>query len=140
AELLVDGSSVLPRMVEDIAAARSHVHVTGWYFTPSFRMGAGGPTLRELLAEAAGRVDVRVIAWAGAPLPLFHPDRGEVRGMREQLVHGTRIEMELDAKERPMHCHHEKLVLVDDRVAYVGGIDLTTFARDPLAGSDHPAR
>ena len=140
AELLVDGSSVLPRMVEDIAAARSHVHVTGWYFTPSFRMGGGGPTLRGLLADAAGRVDVRVIAWAGAPLPLFHPDRREVRAMREELVRGTRIDMQLDSRERPMHCHHEKVVIVDDRVAYVGGLDLTSFQGDRLDSSSHARR
>ena len=99
-EFLVDGAEVLPRMVADVSAAESHVHVAGWFFTPGFRMGAGGPTLRELLADAAGRVDVRVLAWAGAPLPLFlHLDRGEVREMREELTRGTRIQMQLDANE-----------------------------------------
>jgi phosphatidylserine/phosphatidylglycerophosphate/cardiolipin synthase-like enzyme len=140
AELLVDGAEILPRMASDIDAAASHVHVAGWTVTPSFRMGKGGRTLREVLAEAAQRVDVRVLVWAGAPLPLFHPDRGEVRGIRDELTSGTRIEMELDARERPMHCHHEKLVIVDDRVAYVGGLDLTTFGGDRLDSSDHPRR
>jgi phosphatidylserine/phosphatidylglycerophosphate/cardiolipin synthase-like enzyme len=127
-------------MVGDIRAAESHVHVAGWYFTPTFRMGDDGPTLRGLLAEAASRCTVRVLAWAGAPLPLFHPDRGEVRSMRDELTRGTAVEMELDAKERPMHCHHEKLVVVDDRVAYVGGLDLTTFAGNRLDRSEHPSR
>ena len=35
--------------------------------------------LGELLAEAAERVDVRVLVWAGAPVPAFHPTRKEVR-------------------------------------------------------------
>ena len=139
-EFLVDGADVLPRMVADVSAAESHVHVAGWFFTPTFAMGAGGPTLRGLLADAAGRVDVRVLAWAGAPLPLFHPDRGEVREMRDELTRGTRIQMQLDANERPMHCHHEKLVLVDDRVAYVGGIDLTSFGGNRLDSSLHARR
>jgi phosphatidylserine/phosphatidylglycerophosphate/cardiolipin synthase-like enzyme len=139
-ELLVDGAEALPRIAADIGGARSHVHIAGWHFTPGLRLGDGGPTLAALLAETAERVPVRVLAWAGAPLPLFHPDRGEVRTMRDLLVRGTRIEMELDAKERPMHCHHEKLVLVDDRVAYVGGIDLTTLAGDRLDASDHAPR
>ena len=139
-EFLVDGAEVLPRMVADIRAAESHVEVAGWFFTPSFRMGEGGPPLRELLADAAQRVDVRVLAWAGAPLPIFHPDRGEVRELRDELTRGTRIEMHLDAKERPMHCHHEKLVIVDDRVAYVGGIDLTDLAGNRLDTSAHEPR
>ena len=139
-ELLVDGAEALPRMAEEIASAQSHVHVAGWFFSPDFPMGDGGPTLKELLADTGERCDVRVLAWAGAPLPLFHPDRGEVRAMRDELTRGTRIEMELDAKERPMHCHHEKLVIVDDRVAFVGGIDLTSFAGDRLDHSLHPPR
>jgi phosphatidylserine/phosphatidylglycerophosphate/cardiolipin synthase-like enzyme len=139
-ELLVDGAELLPRMVADIAAATSHVHVAGWYFTPQFRMGDDGPTLRGLLADTAARCAVRVLAWAGAPLPLFHPDRGEVRAIRDELTRGTRIEMELDANERPMHCHHEKLVIVDDRVAYVGGLDLTTFLGNRLDSSAHASR
>jgi phosphatidylserine/phosphatidylglycerophosphate/cardiolipin synthase-like enzyme len=39
-----------------------------------------------------------------------------------------------------MHCHHEKLVVVDGRIAYVGGIDLTHLAGDRLDSRDHPAR
>jgi phosphatidylserine/phosphatidylglycerophosphate/cardiolipin synthase-like enzyme len=39
-----------------------------------------------------------------------------------------------------MHCHHEKLVVVDDRVAFVSGIDLTSYAGNRLDISTHPAR
>jgi phosphatidylserine/phosphatidylglycerophosphate/cardiolipin synthase-like enzyme len=63
-----------------------------------------------------------------------------VRTAREALVQGTKIRMELDSKERPMHCHHEKLAVIDGRVAYVGGIDLTALAGDRLDSSLHPAR
>lgn len=139
-EALVDGADALARVSEAIRGARSHVHLAGWHFAPSFRLEPDGPTLRELLADAAERVDVRVLAWAGAPLPLFHPDRGEVVDARDELVRGTRVAMELDRKERPFHCHHEKLVLVDDEIAFVGGIDLTNFAGDRLDSSDHPRR
>src|SRR5439155_1381974 len=108
-------------IAEAIRSARSHVHLAGWHFDASFRLEQDGPTLRELLAETAERVDVRVLAWAGAPLPLFHPARGEVRQACHELAGGTRIAMALDARERPFHCHHEKLVVVDDETALVGG-------------------
>jgi phosphatidylserine/phosphatidylglycerophosphate/cardiolipin synthase-like enzyme len=139
-EVLVDGSEALRRIADAIRSARSHVHLAGWHFDSSFRLEEGGPTLRELLAEAAQRVDVRVLAWAGAPLPLFHPDRGEVRRARDELVRGTRISMALDRHERPFHCHHEKLVVVDDEVAFVGGIDLTLLGGDRLDSSEHRPR
>ncbi|HEU5215639.1 MAG TPA: phosphatidylserine/phosphatidylglycerophosphate/cardiolipin synthase family protein [Gaiellaceae bacterium] len=139
-EPFVDGTEALPRIADAIRSARSHVHLAGWHFDPSFRLEDGGPTLRELLREAAERVDVRVLAWAGAPLPLFHPDRREVRQARDELIRGTRISMALDARERPFHCHHEKLVVVDDETAFVGGIDLTGLGGDRLDRSDHPRR
>jgi phosphatidylserine/phosphatidylglycerophosphate/cardiolipin synthase-like enzyme len=60
--------------------------------------------------------------------------------MRERLVEGTRVECALDDRERPMHCHHEKLVIVDGRIAFVGGIDLTTLGGDRLDTPSHPAR
>jgi phosphatidylserine/phosphatidylglycerophosphate/cardiolipin synthase-like enzyme len=137
-EVFVDGSEALPAIAQAVEGAREQVWVAGWHFTPEFRVG--DITLRELLAEAAERVEVKVLAWAGAPLPLFHPDRKEVREMRERLVAGTRIECALDDLERPMHCHHEKLVIVDGRTAFVGGIDLTTLGGDRLDTPRHPAR
>jgi phosphatidylserine/phosphatidylglycerophosphate/cardiolipin synthase-like enzyme len=139
-EPFVDGSEALPRIADAIRSARSHVHLAGWHFDPSFRLEEDGPTLRELLAEAAERVDVRVLAWAGAPLPLFRPDRGEVRRACDKLAGGTRIWMALDARERPLHCHHEKLVLVDDETAFVGGIDLTALSGNRLDSNEHPRR
>jgi phosphatidylserine/phosphatidylglycerophosphate/cardiolipin synthase-like enzyme len=139
-ELLIDGDSALSRLEEEIRGAKEWVHLAGWHFDPAFRLTFGGPTLRELLAETAERVDVRAIAWAGAPLPLFTPSRSEVRSDRDVLVRGTNIRMALDARERPMHCHHEKLAVVDGRVAFVGGIDLTGLEGNRLDSSDHRAR
>jgi phosphatidylserine/phosphatidylglycerophosphate/cardiolipin synthase-like enzyme len=39
-----------------------------------------------------------------------------------------------------MHCHHEKLVIVDGDVAFVGGIDLTALGGDRFDCSEHPMR
>jgi phosphatidylserine/phosphatidylglycerophosphate/cardiolipin synthase-like enzyme len=96
--------------------------------------------LRDLLGDLAERVDVRVLLWAGAPLRVFSPDRSLVRRTRDELVRGTRVRCALDDRERPMHCHHEKLVIVDDEVAFVGGIDLTDLGGDRFDSSHHPMR
>jgi phosphatidylserine/phosphatidylglycerophosphate/cardiolipin synthase-like enzyme len=139
-EVVVDGAAVLPRMAEDLRGARHFAHLAGWYFTPDFRMGSEGQALHDLLAELAERIPVRVLVWAGAPLPLFRPGRSMVREMREELVRGSRVQCVTDDRERPMHCHHEKLVIIDGRVAWVGGLDLTTLAGDRDDSSAHPLR
>jgi phosphatidylserine/phosphatidylglycerophosphate/cardiolipin synthase-like enzyme len=140
-EVLVDGAAALPAIAKALEGARSHINIAGWHLAPDFRLTRnGGPRLRELLAELARRVDVRVLLWAGAPLPLFKPHRSDVRAGRDELTRGTRIRCALDSKERPMHCHHEKLVIVDDRIAFVGGIDLTSLAGDRFDSSEHRLR
>jgi phosphatidylserine/phosphatidylglycerophosphate/cardiolipin synthase-like enzyme len=141
-EVLIDGATALPRMASELAEATSHIHLAGWYFSPDFELTRGDhPTiLRNLLSELARRVDVRALAWAGAPLPLFRPSRRDVREMKDRLCIGTQIRVALDAKERPLHCHHEKTIVVDDRVAFVGGMDLTAENGDRFDASAHVAR
>jgi phosphatidylserine/phosphatidylglycerophosphate/cardiolipin synthase-like enzyme len=141
-EILIDGAEALQRIVAELRKARSHVHIAGWHVSPYFTPTRDGDrdTVRSLLAELAERVDVRVLVWAGSPLPLFHPDRKDVDGVRHALAFGTRIHFAADAQERPMHCHHEKLVVVDDRIAFVGGIDLTTLGGDRRDTTAHAAR
>ena len=140
-EILIDGASFLPRLADELARAESHVHIAGWYVSTELALVRDGDRriLLDLLAELQRRIEVRVLLWAGAPLPLFKPSRSEVRAVAERL-RGVGVRVALDAKERPLHCHHEKLVVVDDRVASVGGIDLTSFNGDRYDSSAHPWR
>ena len=114
-EVLVDGGGALPRIAEALAGARSHVHIAGWHVTPDFGLTRDDQSsrLRDLLGDLAERVEVRVLLWAGAPVRVFTPARAAVRRVREELIRGTRVQCALDSHERPMHCHHEKLVIVD---------------------------
>jgi phosphatidylserine/phosphatidylglycerophosphate/cardiolipin synthase-like enzyme len=141
-EVLIDGQQALPAIAEELRQADSHVHLTGWHFSPDFALERTGKDviLRNFLADLAERIDVRVLMWAGAPLPLFRPSRREMRKICEVLVADTKIECELDSKERPMHCHHEKTIVIDDRVAFVGGIDLTSESGDRFDTNRHPPR
>ncbi|HEX6664640.1 MAG TPA: phospholipase D family protein [Gaiellaceae bacterium] len=141
-EVLIDGAEALPRLAEELRRARSHVHLAGWFVTPDFAIERGPEPvrLRQLLAELAERMPVRVLLWAGSPLPLFRPDRSDVKEVRDALTTGTKIEAAADHYERPLHCHHEKIVVIDDRVAFVGGIDLTSDNGDRYDSTAHPAR
>jgi phosphatidylserine/phosphatidylglycerophosphate/cardiolipin synthase-like enzyme len=141
-EVLVDGGEALPRIAEALEGARSQVHIAGWHITPDFGLTRDdhASRLRDLLGDLAGRVEVKVLLWAGAPVRVFTPARAAVRRVREELIRGTRVQCALDFHERPMHCHHEKLVIVDGEVAFVGGIDLTSLGGDRFDTSDHRMR
>jgi phosphatidylserine/phosphatidylglycerophosphate/cardiolipin synthase-like enzyme len=137
--VLLDGDEALPAMVDAIRNATKHVHIAGWFASPDFRptREPGAPTLRELLAEVAERVPVRLLVWAGPPLPVFQPTRRMVRDACEGFTRGTRVRCVADRRERTMHCHHEKIVVVDDEVAFVGGIDFTALQGDRHDSSAH---
>jgi phosphatidylserine/phosphatidylglycerophosphate/cardiolipin synthase-like enzyme len=141
-EVLVDGAEAFPAIAAAIEHAREYIHITGWHIAPSFDLVRGDPpgTLGAMLAEAAQRIEVRVLVWAGAPVPAFHPTRREVRDAVQTLTRATGIRCEADPREHPFHCHHEKTVIVDGEVAFVGGIDITDFGGDRYDSTDHPAR
>ena len=96
--------------------------------------------LGPLLAELAERLEVRILVWAGAPIPAFHPTRAEVSEGIHNLTRGTRIRCHADPREHPFHCHHEKTIVIDGQVAFVGGVDLTDAAGDRFDSQAHPAR
>lgn len=135
----VDGAAALPAIAAAVRGARSFVHIAGWTVAPDFAVERTPTvvTLRDLLADAATRVETRVLVWAGAPAPVMHPSRAEARSFMEGLLRGTSIRGALDHRNRPMHCHHEKLVIVDGMVAFVGGIDLTDLGGDRFDGAPH---
>ena len=141
-DVLVDGAQALPAIAEAMQNARDFVHLTGWHLAPHFELVRGEPpvVIGELLAELAERIDVRVLVWAGAPVPAFHPTRSEVQEAVRTLTRSTRIRCEVDPREHPFHCHHEKTICIDGELAFVNGIDLTDDAGDRFDSSEHPAR
>lgn len=141
-EVLIDGAEAFAAIERAIRQARRSIWVAGWHLAPHFELArdARGESIGALLAAAAERVDVRVLVWAGAPVPLFHPTRAEVRRAVAGLTRSTRIRCEADPREHPFHCHHEKLLVIDGELAFVGGIDITDLAGDRYDTAEHPAR
>ena len=60
--------------------------------------------------------------------------------MEQTLTRHTKIQTALDSCTGASHCHHEKTIVIDDRIAYVGGIDLTIDGGDPYDTPNHRAR
>ena len=96
--------------------------------------------LRNLLSDVARRVDVRLLVWEGAPFPVFRPTKRDVQSYMKVFTRGTNIQAETDSCVRLKYSHHEKIVVVDDEVAFVGGIDLTLDGGDPFDTPKHPSR
>lgn len=123
AQLLIDGGAKYSALLRDVAAAQDHVHLEYYIFYPD-RTGAA---LRDALVERArAGVSVRLLldavgsgktpqrffqelTDAGGELAWFHPTRfGQV---------WKRPWLNLRS--------HRKIVVIDGRIAYTGGINIT---------------
>jgi len=130
-ELLIDGTSFFPRILDDIRAARSSVHLIQYGIRPGEVYDQFGPLLKE---KARQGVDVRVIVdQLGSGMDTFNGAlfndlaasgvqvaRNDPLALdRDGLVGGPRpIDWRLDELA---HLDHRKLFVVDGRIAWVGG-------------------
>ena len=138
----VDGEEAFDAISKAVRSARSFVHLAGWHMESDFILNEEtGETLEDLLVEAGSRVDVRILIWGGAPLPPpFRPRRAEAKDLADRLSGHEGVQLAIDSKERLLHCHHEKIVVVDGQLAFVGGFDFTALGASRLDNSRHPPR
>lgn len=86
-----------------------------------------GDFLNEVVSRTEG-LEAHVLAWDFAmiyalerePLPIF----------KLGLSTHKRLHFEMDGRHPVGASHHQKIVVVDDRIAFVGGIDLARFRWD----------
>ena len=129
-ELLVDGPAFFPRLLADIEAATSDVHMLIF----GFKDGEIGREFRDLLVrKVAQGVPVRLLVEAGYSQPAMG-EKAFYRTLVEGGVVVTANEgafLDLDGplgQRRPDwrfddlgHFDHRKIVVIDGRVAFVGG-------------------
>jgi phospholipase D1/2 len=154
--LLVDGASYYAALADSISRARRTVVIVGWDLDSRVRLGPGAavdgeqllPPLREFLpavAEANPDLDIYVLAW-DFPLLFANVRDPELVWGRDPFRH-PRVHFKFDNTHPPGASHHQKIAVVDDSVAFVGGMDLAGGRWDTAehracdsrrAGKDHP--
>jgi len=138
-EILLHGRRYFPRILEDIAAARDHIHMLFYAFRP----GTTADTFVDALAErAAAGLEVKVAVDAvGSAIDstsrrLYDRLRGAgaqvvsndgVLIARRGLVGDRKIEFHL---EDALHFDHRKMIVIDGRIAYVGGTGIEDHFAD----------
>ncbi len=127
ASFLVDGASYFSAVDAAMREARHAIWIVGWDFNPDIRLRprVSSETLGELLisvAEARPDLKIRILVWGMGPIY-----SGKSFGLfRENAlsIH-PQIDLRFDLKHPIRGCHHQKLVAIDDSIAFLGGIDLT---------------
>ena len=132
ARLLIDGGAKYSALLQDVATAQEHVHLEYYIFYPD-RTGAA---LRDALVERArAGVKVRLLldAVGSGKTPARFFDELVAAGGELAWFHPARI---LQVWKRPWLNlrSHRKIVVIDGRVAYTGGINITDEEDERLRG------
>jgi phosphatidylserine/phosphatidylglycerophosphate/cardiolipin synthase-like enzyme len=143
-EPLIDGEEYFRDLLAALLEARERVTIAGWCLTPLMALQRATPEgesiLADVLRDVSARADVYVLLWSGAQA-LFEPTDRMVEEARAALLKiAPRVHCEVDRRAAFSHDHHQKAVTVDGRIAYVGGMDLSTFQGDRWDTQAHALR
>jgi phosphatidylserine/phosphatidylglycerophosphate/cardiolipin synthase-like enzyme/uncharacterized membrane protein YdjX (TVP38/TMEM64 family) len=126
--LLIDGAAYFNALRRALLGARLTVHIVGWDIRSDISLDPPGDApplrkfLRHLLAERPA-LHIRMLIW---DWPLFYSlDREPLPQLQFGVARTRRLDLVLDANHPPAACHHEKFVVIDGRLAFCGGIDLS---------------
>jgi phospholipase D1/2 len=133
---LVDGAAYFAAFRQAAIRARRSIAMVGWDFdthvplVPEDAPSDGFP--RTLLAflnalcEKTPGLSIYVLAWDFSVIYVF--EREPLPAVKFGWRGHRRLRFALDGEHPVGASHHQKIVVIDDRLAFVGGMDLT-FAR-----------
>jgi phosphatidylserine/phosphatidylglycerophosphate/cardiolipin synthase-like enzyme len=140
--LIIDMADYFAAAKLAMQKAKRSIHLLNWAFDPETyflpdKTGKGpptdtfGPFLRDL-ALANTDLDIRILCWRSA-LPVaatqnFFPHRAK------ECFKGTPVKFHLDGSLPMGACHHQKVIVIDDEMAFCGGGDI---APDRWDTEDH---
>lgn len=157
---LMDNEPYYTALHEALLAAEHSIHILGWAFDPRTRLapdGTDGPEdpdeIGRVLIElcrARPELLVRILVWKSPFGVMGHQG---LRGHRAKRAFARTPVIFREAGDVPFGAsHHQKMIIVDDRLAFCGGGDIVTNRWDsqlhrhleqrrilPSQGS-HPAR
>jgi phosphatidylserine/phosphatidylglycerophosphate/cardiolipin synthase-like enzyme len=148
AAFLLDNATYFSAAKAAMLQARRSIHLLGWAFDPLTHLepdeAGGGPAGDEIgeflktLAADRPDLDVRLLVWKSA-LPIaasqhFFPHRAR------RCFHGTRVKFRLDASVPLGACHHQKVLVIDDQLAFCGGGDIGADRWDTMKHREHDLR
>ncbi len=142
--LLVDIQAYFAAAEAAMLKAERSILLIGWHFDSRTRLRPFEPDPSPIgrflvrLAREKPRLQVRVLVWNMAALMSagfeFYPRRAR------SAFHDTPVRFELDPTAPFGASHHQKLLVVDERVAFIGGADFSVDRWDTARHLDNDPR
>ena len=144
AALLVDNQAYYAALFAALNAAKRSILILGWAFDPRTRLspdGSEGPSDPDEvgriligLCQAKPGLKVHILVWKST---LGINGRQDFRGHRAKRWFAKTAVQFREAHDVPFGAsHHQKIVVIDDRLAFCGGGDIVTDRWDSLSHLD----
>lgn len=141
---LIDGQAYFSALRAAAAQARHSLIIVGWDVNSRARLPAGGPadaatadfpeTLLDFLKALLSRrreLRIHVLDWDFSML--YALEREWLPTYKLNWRSPRRLQFHLDDRHPVGASQHQKIVVIDDAVAFVGGLDLTKYRWDTPA-------
>ncbi len=151
--VVVDGADYFDLMKDAMLAAQQQILMVGWDFDTRIRLGEGRRwwnlprkdrhparlgAFVVWLVKRRKALQVRVLKWNFGALKFVL--RGTMILDLYRWWRQPRIDFKFDSAH-PLGCsHHQKIVVIDDRFAVCGGLDMTSDRWDTPAHIEHDPR
>jgi phosphatidylserine/phosphatidylglycerophosphate/cardiolipin synthase-like enzyme len=141
---LVDSQAYFSALREALLRARRSIFIVGWDFDGAMQLEPDRrpERLRELLVRLNGErpeLEIRILVWGLSVL--WGPGTEYTPVISAGWSERPRIVYRYDSEHPVGASHHQKIVCIDDAIAFVGGIDLTSQRWDsPVHAADNPLR
>jgi phosphatidylserine/phosphatidylglycerophosphate/cardiolipin synthase-like enzyme len=141
--VLIDAAAYFDAVVAAIARAQRSVLILSWDVDSRTPLGGGYASRRlgEVLHAALERkpkLDVHVLNWDFALIYVL--ERELFAAYRREWYAHPRLHFRTDGTHPLGACHHQKVVVVDDAVAFSGGLDICSRRWDTPAHDPDDAR
>src|SRR5262249_10768190 len=140
-KFLIDGAAYFAALADALERAEESILIVGWDFDSRVKLRPNAKHARDLgrflksLIWLKRRLHLNILIWNYAAIyaalkrdspPKFNAGWGK----------HARIRFEMDANHPLGASHHSKVVVIDDKIAFVGGLDLAKGRWDT---PEHPA-
>lgn len=133
ARVLIDAEHYYSAFCQAALRARRHIYISGWQFDTQARLlrpdpAAPPPHPIELLpflnhlCEVNPALEIYITAWDYSVV--YALEREWLQKLKFDFQSHSRVHFEFLNHPNPGGCHHQKLAIIDGRVAFVGGLDL----------------
>jgi phosphatidylserine/phosphatidylglycerophosphate/cardiolipin synthase-like enzyme/uncharacterized membrane protein YdjX (TVP38/TMEM64 family) len=146
-KFLIDGAAYFSALVDAFERARDSILIIGWDFDSRIYLKFDAhhkpatPSLGTYLNSLAARrpsLQIHILVWDFAMI--FALDRETLPFFGPRWRHHPRVQFFMDGHHPIGASHHSKIVVIDDAVAFVGGIDLAKGRWDTPDHHIHDSR